>query len=38
MTLEEVKKYIEENKGSDEVKAYLQGLVSVEGVAFLNTK
>jgi len=32
MTLEEVKMYIEENKGSDEVKAYLQGLVSVEGV------
>ena len=32
MTLEEVKKYIEENKSSDEVKAYLQGLVSVEGV------
>lgn len=32
MTLEEVKKYIEENKGSDEVKAYIQGLVTVEGV------
>ncbi len=32
MTFEEVKKYIEENKTSDEVKSYLQGLVSVEGV------
>lgn len=37
MTFEEVKKYIDENKTSDEVKAYLQGLVSVEGVQkFLN--
>ena len=32
MTLEDVKKYMEENKSSDEVKAYLQGLVTVEGV------
>ena len=32
MTFEEVKKYMDENKGSNEVKAYLQGLVSVEGV------
>lgn len=32
MTLEEVKKYIEENKGNGEVQAYLQGLISVEGV------
>jgi len=32
MTLEEVKIYMEENKGNDEVKAYLQGLVNVEGV------
>ncbi|MBK5242055.1 DUF4355 domain-containing protein [Clostridium sp.] len=32
MTIEEVKKFINENKESGEVKAYLQGLVSVEGV------
>jgi len=32
MTLEEAKQYMEENKSSDEVKAYLQGLVNVEGV------
>jgi uncharacterized protein with gpF-like domain len=32
MTFEEVKKYIDENKGNNEVKAYLQGLISVEGV------
>jgi hypothetical protein len=32
MTFEEVKKYMEENKGSDEVKAYLQGLATVEGM------
>jgi len=32
MTFEEVKKYMDENKTSDEVKAYLQGLMSVEGV------
>ncbi|MCO5385225.1 MAG: DUF4355 domain-containing protein [Desulfitobacterium hafniense] len=38
MTLEEVKKYIEENKGSGEVKAYLQGLVSVEGVQTFFTQ
>lgn len=32
MTIEEVKKYMEENKDNEELKAYLQGLVSVEGV------
>ena len=32
MTIEEVKNYMEENKGKGEVKTYLQGLVSVEGV------
>jgi uncharacterized protein with gpF-like domain len=32
MTLEEVKNFINDNKESSEVKAYLQGLVSVEGV------
>ncbi len=32
MTFEEIKKYMDENKTSDEVKAYLQGLMSVEGV------
>lgn len=37
MTFDEVKKYIDENKTTDEVKAYLQGLLSVEGVQkFLN--
>lgn len=37
MTIEEVKKFMEENKGNGEVKTYLQGLVSVEGVQkFLN--
>jgi len=37
MTLEEVKKYIEENKGNEDLKAYLKGLVSVDGVQeFLN--
>jgi hypothetical protein len=38
MTLEEVKKYMEENKNSDEVKAYLQGLVNVEGVQTFFTQ
>jgi len=38
MTLEEIKKYIEENKSSDEVKAYLQGLVNVEGVQTFFTQ
>lgn len=38
MTFEEVKKYMEENKDSDEVKAYLQGLVSVEGVQTFFTQ
>ncbi len=40
MTLEEVKKFLEENKESEEVKSYLQGLktVSVEDVkGFLDT-
>lgn len=37
MTFEEVKKYIDENKGNSEVKAYLQGFMGVEGVQrFLN--
>ena len=37
MTLDEVEKYINENKTTDEVKSYLQGLLSVEGVQkFLN--
>lgn len=38
MTFEEIKKYLEENKTSDEVKAYLQGLVSVEGVQTFLTQ
>ena len=38
MTLEEAKQYMEENKSSDEVKAYLQGLVSVEGVQTFFTQ
>ena len=32
MTIEEVKNYMEENKSNEELKSYLQGLVSVEGV------
>src|SRR5450830_1934232 len=37
MTIEEVKKFMEENKSNEELKAYLQGLVNVEGVQkFLN--
>ena len=37
MTLEEVKNYINENKTADELKTYIQGLLSVEGVQkFLN--
>lgn len=37
MTLEDVKNYLEENQANNEVKAYLQGLVNVEGVqTFLN--
>ena len=32
MTFDEVKKYMDENKNTDEVNAYLQGLLSVEGV------
>ena len=31
MTIEEVKKYVEENKGNEELKVYLQGLVTVDG-------
>lgn len=38
MTFEEVKTYLEENKTSNEVKAYLQGLVSVEGVQSFLTQ
>ena len=38
MTLEEAKQYMEENKGSDEVKAYLQGLVNAEGVQTFFTQ
>lgn len=38
MTLQEAKQYMEENKGSDEVKAYLQGLVNVEGVQTFFTQ
>jgi len=38
MTLEEAKQYIEENKSSEEVKAYLQGLVNVEGVQTFLTQ
>ena len=37
MTIEEVKKFMEENKSNEELKSYLQGLVCVEGVQkFLN--
>lgn len=37
MTFDEVKKYMDENRTNDEVIAYLQGLISVEGVQeFLN--
>lgn len=32
MTIEEVKKFIEDNKGNEELKAYIQGLISVDGV------
>lgn len=32
MNFEEVKKYIDENKGDKELAAYLQGLIGVEGV------
>ena len=32
MTLEEVKQFIEENKGDEQVQSYLQGLTTVEGV------
>jgi uncharacterized protein with gpF-like domain len=38
MTFEEVKTYLEENKNSNEVKAYLQGLISVEGVQSFLTQ
>ena len=38
MTLEEAKQYMEVNKSSDEVKAYLQGLVNVEGVQTFFTQ
>lgn len=32
MSFDEVKQYIEKNKTSEEVKTYLQGLISVEGL------
>ncbi|MEA4987645.1 MAG: DUF4355 domain-containing protein [Anaerovorax sp.] len=32
MTIEELKKYVDENKESEELKVYLQGLLNVEGV------
>ena len=32
MTIEEVKKFMEENKSNEELKSYLQGLVTVDGV------
>lgn len=32
MTIEELKKYVVENKDNEELKSYLQGLVTVEGV------
>ncbi len=32
MTIEELKQYVEENKNSEELKAYLQGLLSVESM------
>ena len=32
MTIEEVKKFMEENKTNEELKSYLQGLIGVEGV------
>jgi hypothetical protein len=32
MSFEEVKQYIEENKNSEELKVYLQGITTVEGV------
>ncbi len=38
MTLEEVKKYVDENKSSEELKSYLQGLVTVAGVQEFLTK
>ncbi|MBW7572435.1 DUF4355 domain-containing protein [Caproiciproducens faecalis] len=38
MTLDEVKQYFNENKNSEETKAYLQGLITVEGVQnFMET-
>jgi hypothetical protein len=38
MDFAEVKKYMEENKTSEEIKAYLQGLVTVEGVQTFLTQ
>ena len=39
MTLDEVKQYFSENKDSEETKAYLQGLITVEGVQnFMETQ
>lgn len=38
MTLDEVKQYFSENQNSEETKAYLQGLITVEGVQnFMET-
>lgn len=39
MTLDEVKQYINESKNTEETKAYLQGLITVEGVQnFMETQ
>ena len=39
MTLDEVKQYINENKNTEETQAYLQGLITVEGVQnFMETQ
>ena len=39
MTLDEVKQYFSENKDNEETKAYLQGLITVEGVQnFMETQ
>ena len=38
MTIEELKKYVEENKDNEELKAYLKGLTSVDGVQEFLTK
>ena len=38
MTIEELKKYVDENKENEELKTYLQGLLNVEGVQEFLTK